>query len=612
MADLSGQALTVANTSIKTSFELEKMLLELLRTMINLIPEPTIANTMRKEMELGHIEVEMFNSDDQQAVKDELSKKGLKEGKDYMFATYHRVNGEKFTALFYNISDADIIKGMQSKIDPSSTVNRENIAFFEGLRKCGINPDRTLDLEKFEKFCQSKGVNVPLSQPISNEDKELVKELFSSEFSNLSDEQINAVAQKMSTTGVMDVIFASKAAGNVPASTLYNLSCPEGSTKASIKNLQNIPVEHAMAIEKRAEANGLRISIAGPDENNQCMVSFASRDEALMKRVYAESKFDLHGEAGEIYKKHLAFENEYMKQTLNSALSQEFPDGTKVPEGSMLVGLKVEPMLDRNGKAIINPETGMAVVGRQTLEFDRNRMYMNGEAKNINKDASTQLTYEQKNFASNVINCFGDSKTVFLNPQQAQQYLAASTEKEKLSILQKAQENAEHGFVQKPGLSKDDIEIVKEHEKYRQLVEKKLQDVQPVDSKMAAYIYSISPYEMYMNDQLINGGYNQNEREYFRGGNNFANRAELESSDFADALSLDERAEMEDIFRKLDDEMMVFNQLEDGTKEFEAGLQFDSIVNGQQPIEDIFEHEMEQESALDSIEDREGSGHNIW
>lgn len=551
MADTTSQALTAANTSVKVVFELEKSLLDLLRV---LIPDKSpLQELLEKEMEAGNVNVEMLKEENKNEIRTLLQKQGLKENQDFFIRTMHRVDGESYINLFYHIKDEKTILGEVGKLDPGGRANHECNEFYQALQKAGIEIDGTIDINKFEQFLKSEGVKINTSQPLSEDDKEMVEKLLRNSFADMSEGEKSVLLKKVAQSGVIENIVASQMAGNVSHDTLTKLAKGD-----RIYTMSGVGMEQMQTMEKRAEVYGLKFH-GEPQGDGSFKVSFASKDEDVMKRVLADTKYDLYGPAGDIYKKQLQFENQYNIDVINSVNGNppRFPDSTEIKDGSMLVGTQLEVIQDRNGNPVIGAD-GKQMEARQTLEISHKGMFMNkdidGASQRAFGDNCKKLT---QNFLGN--------GAVLLNPQQAQAYKNATSEKERLGILLVAKENAEHGIVQKPVFSKQDVEVIKEHEKLRNIVSKKLDAIQPSDGKMLAPLVALSPVVRYVNDQILNGEQRKDTNQYYRGGGNFINRGNMESLDIADALSEDERTYVDGAVDSIDSDL---TNWEDTTESF--------------------------------------------
>lgn len=553
MADLSGQALTAANTSIKVSYELQKMFLELLKM---LIPEDTpLQDVLEKEMEKGNVKVEMLPDEDKEKLREMLKKQGLVEGKDFFLKTYHRLDGENYTSLFYYVKDEDKILGDLNKFDPSGRANKENNDFHDIIQRAGINPDRSIDLNKFDMYLKSQGINIDLNKEISPEDKAYAESILKNSFDGMTEEEKNVCAKKIAGSGILQQLYVSKMAGIIEPTQLFNIS-----GKKDIKTISHINENELAAIEKRAEIYGLRFA-AKPQADGTFRVSFSGKDEDVMRRVFADTKYDLYGKAGEIYNSQLTFEKEYSEKLYNTVHGNppRYPDGTEIANGSMFVEMKVSKIHDRDGD-FVKDSNGNKVMARQTLEVGPKTLFINKEIEGaLQKSGFGKDSLKQK---------FDARDAVLLNPQQATAYKNATTEKERMAIIFAAKENAEHGLPQKPVITKQDVETIKEHEKLRSIISKKLDATQPYEGKMLSPIVALSPVIRYVNDQVINGEQKKDTTEYYQGGDNFVNRAGMESLDIADALSEDQRQYVSKAVNNLGEELGVMNDLEDSTNEF--------------------------------------------
>lgn len=603
---------TTGNTTVKTTLEAYRMSMELMKLLVGLIPEPNITNTMKKDMEEGNVIVDLFDKKHADAIRDELNKAGMKEGKDFLLTNYYRVDGKEYTAVFYNISDKDKVHGAVSSFDENHLCNRECSQAYANLKCMGMNQDGTIDIEKFDKFCKSKGANFDFSKPLAKQDVEFAKSLLNNEYNHLSAQQQDIIAKKMVAYGAVDLFLANSSPGLVDEKTLKSWATIKDG-KTEIMSLQKVPFEQVKALEKRAEQYGTVMSVTGP-QNGGYTVSFPAEDQKQMERIYAEANYDLHGKAGDLYKQQIRFASEYKSEVLNSITSRTYPDNEKLKEGSLLVGTKVEPMLDKNGQPIIDPKTNNPVMGRQTLEVAKDRMFLNEAGKKANMSAQTTLKDSDRT-NDFIKGAFSDSNPVLLNPEDAKRYKSATTEKERLKILNEAQQKGEHGLRAKPMLTKEDCEIIKKHEQMRELVEKKLQEEYPTGDKMAAYINSISPLEMYMNDQLINSETSQNAREYYRGGENFVNRADLESGNFADAISDEDQRFIDEAVADLHDKQVAFDEMDDVetcTAQFMSTLGFEDMMAAHgQHVDTSLDMGMDglhEENAGDVLEGMEASG----
>lgn len=581
MADTGSQALTMANTNIKVSFELERALIEFFRTLIDLIPDPTVADTMRKEMEKGHVNVELIDEKDKSEMKDLLSKQGMKEGKDYIFGTWRRPDGEPVLAIFYNIKDEEKVLGEKAKIDPAGRMNKENNEFYESLKKFGVNIDGTVNKEQMDKFFQSCGVDFRSQKDIPERDLEYASKLISSKFNFMSEEQKNAIVQKLCRSGAIEQLYATKAAGIVGNKTLLNHATDHLSRHA-VKSIHDLKETDVLALSKRAEMYGLKIAVNG-SESKGYTVSFAQKDEDIMRRVQLDAKYDLYGEAGEIYKKTLAYEAKYSKQVLESVINGEYPDGKALPDGCMLVGSVQEQVLDRKGNPVTD-EKGNPVMARQTLEISGSKARMNADLHD--KGAVQTFLTSKNDYEKNITKNFGNSKPVLLNPSQAKAYKEASSESERMKILERARVYAEHGISNKPVISRREKELIKQHEKMRMNIFQKLEQSRPAEGKLLSSLLA-SPLVMYVKDQIINNEQSHDKDEYFSGGNNFINEAEMESSSASGSLSEEERRFIKDALESLEDAADEFDVLEDGTKDFEVYCMDDCILGEQGDLEDI-------------------------
>lgn len=577
MADASGQALSAVSTTMKVTTDLELMLLNLLKTALALVPDKNLVTVMRKEMELGHVEAEMFNHGDRDEVRKRLAEHGLKEGKDYLFETYRRVDGETYTVLFYNIKDKDTIQGVKNEFEPTDATRRQNEEFLAIMQKAGINPDGTMDVKKFNAFCESKGIHFDFSRPLPEDDRKYAENLISSQFSRLSPNEMNMFAQKCKQTGLLDQMYATRAAGFIRPKTLYDMS--KDSAGRPMVNEIKCSEEQLFALEKRAHTYGLRMSQTGPGNDGKYTVFFASKDADTMRRVYADAEYDLTGKAGGLYKEQINFENRYTEQVMNAAIDGTYPDGTKLPDGCMLVTLSVAPLEDGNGN-IMKDRDGNEIRGRQTLEFDKNRTYINSDAGKDSPNARTVMSKSNENYKDRLKNAVVKEKPVLLTPQLADAYKKATSEKERMAVLQKAQEEGVHGLEKKPVMTKEDMETIREHERVRELVTKKLQEKLPEYSKMAAYIYSVGSYESYFYDQMINREHSKDEREYYGGGDNFENKAEMESGDLADAFSGEDIRDADRQASEISESMSMFDDMENCAAHFQAVMHFDAMTGG--------------------------------
>lgn len=581
MADTGSQALTMANTNIKVSFELERALIEFFRTLIDLIPDPTVADTMRKEMEKGHVNVELIDEKDKSEMKDLLSKQGMKEGKDYIFGTWRRPDGEPVLAIFYNIKDEEKVLGEKAKIDPAGRMNKENNEFYESLKKFGVNIDGTVNKEQMDKFFQSCGVDFRSQKEIPERDLEYASKLISSKFNFMSEEQKNAIVQKLCRSGAIEQLYATKAAGIVGNKTLLN-HATDHLGRHAVKSIHDLKETDVLALSKRAEMYGLKIAVNG-SESKGYTVSFAQKDEDIMRRVQLDAKYDLYGEAGEIYKKTLVYEAKYSKQVLESVINGEYPDGKALPDGCMLVGSVQEQVLDRKGNPVTD-EKGNPVMARQTLEISGSKARMNADLHD--KGAVQTFLTSKNDYEKNITKNFGNSKPVLLNPSQAKAYKEASSESERMKILERARVYAEHGISNKPVISRREKELIKQHEKMRMNIFQKLEQSRPTEGKLLSSLLA-SPLVMYVKDQIINNEQSHDKDEYFSGGNNFINEAEMESSSASGSLSEEERRFIKDALESLEDAADEFDVLEDGTKDFEVYCMDDCILGEQGDLEDI-------------------------
>lgn len=581
MADMGSQALTTANTNIKVSFELEKALLELMRALVNLIPDPTVADTMRSEMEKGHVKAEMLDEKDRPEIKKLLSNQGLKEGKDYMFATYRRQDGEPFLTLFYNIKDEEKVLGETAKIDPCGRINKQNSDFFHAASEAGIGMDKTVDAEKMEKFFQSCGVNFDMSKPLSKEDRAYAESLIDSRFNFMSEEQKNSIAQKLSQSGAIEKLYAARAAGIVRNQVLLKHSM-DNLGHASVKNIHDLSETEVLACSKRAEMYGLKIAVNGPN-NEKYTMSFAQKDEYIMQRVYMDTKYDLYGQAGDLYKKQLEFEAGYYKQVMSSVLNKECPDGSKIPDGCMLVGTKPEPIIGKDKKPVLDAN-GYQVMARQTLDISRNRAKMNADLGN--PKAAQSFNMSNKDFKEKLEHNFGNSQPVLLNPEQAKAYKSASSEKERMRVIQQAKENPEHGFMQKPVFSKDDLNIIEQHEKLRRTACAGVEQPQSADGKTLSPL-STSPLSMYVKEHILNSTQNHDAKDFMNQENSFLNRHDGVILDTCD-LTKEEQAYINEASEKMEDTYDTIDSLEDGTNSFEIYCKEDELFNGEfdeQPLQ---------------------------
>lgn len=569
----SSTALTTANTTSKIVGELEKMILDLLKMLVKLIPDPTVANTMKKEMEKGHVKVEFFNEEDKDQVKDLLAEKGLKEGKDYIMATYHRIDGENYASVFYNIKDEHLIHETQKEMNHNSNITKDNYDFLQTMGEVGVNLDGTVDIDQFNAFCKSKGINVDLSKELTQDEKSLVSAMFTKQYQHYSPNQLNKIALGLKSGGALDKLAYNKSPGVVDAQTLYGLSKEQGT--ASIKRINGLSSIEAYTLSEKATANGLRICVEGPNINDQYVVSFASKDINTMKRAYADMKYDLQGEVGDIYKQYYDFKNTYATETINTALTGQLPDKATVPEGSMIVSTEVKPLneIDKAGNlSDIKDENGDVKYGRQTLTFGKNNYVLNAE------DATRGKNVIAKDDKKSIESLFGNPNIVYLNPQQAEAYRTAIDEKARLDILNEAKESGEHGFASKPILTQENIEKIQKHESLREIVHDDLTK-NLGEENISKYESTISSLE-----DMTGLGYST------------VSNAVVDEDYVQTALS--------DIENSLETEI---DNLEDGTKEFEASYIFETnIIGGDISNDlDIQIEDIENESIGSMMEDRD-------
>lgn len=498
-ANING-AMTWSNTTAKVTLEAYKILMELLKDCVGLIPNPSVANVMRKEMELGHVNCEMIQLEDAELMRKGLEKQGLRKGVDFIETVYNRPDGERVAAFFYNIKDDEKVRGAKQEVDPQDLANRNHNAVAGYFESVGINPDKTVDERVLKKSLANKGIDI--NKMLSQEDIATAVSLMSSEFLTLSNAEKTNLAKTLAGNGAIDVILAEKQTGNINEERLYAWSKTGPNKEASISSIKNLTEQQAIAFEKRAEANGLRINIQGPNKGNDYTVYFASKDRDLMARTYAEYNYDLNGKAGEIYQKQLDFEANYHKQAMNAFINQQMPNDEKLPDKFMLVGMKVENLYDSRGNVIRDPNTNEPLQGRNTIEYDNGKFIINGDARDINPNAKTMLSLSNKETPQLIKNIFGDTRPTILTDTQAAEYKREPNEVSRLSILYDAQAKGENGFDKKPIMTADERAIIQEHEKNRVLVENKIQEQLPNDQKMAAYTQTISPSERFYINQV--------------------------------------------------------------------------------------------------------------
>lgn len=583
------------NASIKATADIVICMLTLVKAAIDKIPDPSVQNVMRKDLEKGNVRMELFDRSMQDDVRKALSDAGLKEGKDYILHTYHELSGDVYTALFYNVKDADIIEGTKKDLQIDDEIKKGCYGFAQKLKEAGIDLDATVDLEAFDAYCKSKGVQFDFSKTPNKDDFDYAMKLISSEFSQLSDQQKKEFAYKACQSGLIDELDRTKTFGLVTKQTLYNTSKENG--KPSVMKIECSDIG-IMAIADRAKAYGIRVAEVGPNSQDKTYVAFAEKDEAVMRRVYAEAAYDLTGPAGKIYSDQIKFRTSYSQQAMNAFLSGKFPDGNTLPDGCMLVGTKVKSLCDKNIN-IVKGKDGQPIMGRPTIEMDGKRVQINKGLQNEVQGIKTVMNQTDSKYAENVKNAIVDSEPVLLSPQQADAYRRATTEREKSAIIMDAQKSGMHGLIKRPELSSEQAEAVREHEKYRELVMAKYREMRPDEQyKMAASVYSISSIKLFLEDEKINEKVSKNEREYHSHGNNFE-RAELENTDFADGISDEDMRKIDQYAANLDNEMAILENPVDCTGELGADGLFTVITGDGQTQETIIQdHDMQEHDSM--------------
>lgn len=244
-----------------------------------------------------------------------------------------------------------------------------------------------------------------------------------------------------------------------------------------------MPPDCAIAMVRRAEQYGLKLTGVGPYTNingeEKFKMFFAEKDRMLFNRVQIETMCDIEGRAGAIYRTMLEKESQYKAQAMSSMISGRTPDLQDIRNGTMLVNKDGVTLESKGGKLLLTQPDG-----HQT-SFNR---------ADIKKDM-VRAEIEQY---------FSFGQTALLSPEQAQKYTSAPTLEQKEKVMMLGRNQPVGGLEPIAILSKEEMDILKQHEAQRELINQKLQEENPAYNYMSAQILDNSPIAQFMDEQNRN------------------------------------------------------------------------------------------------------------
>lgn len=222
-----------------------------------------------------------------------------------------------------------------------------------------------------------------------------------------------------------------------------------------MKTINNIDKNELMLFDKQCKAYGVPYAIQGP-ENGKYEISFADRDRDEMERIRLDTATALTGKSAPIYIKQLEYENQTqlnIRQSVLTGKDKESNENIKV--GTVVV--------DRDGRKIEFTKRGVMCTDEFSQKFYKR---------------------DKPDFKKSVDSFFCDmNKPVILEKDEYAKY---KLEYNKEYFLIKAEK--QQG---RPELSQEEMSILANELKQRDIIEKKLMKEHPTDFKERLENYSI-------------------------------------------------------------------------------------------------------------------------